>query len=102
MRPLMTIPITGSSNSLNAGWNTCGILKVMPSSPPVHSDSCDIKVENAVATASVIMAKNTARTRSENKPITVARITESRMANPVPTASAVQPGSIRLDAMATP
>ena len=44
-------------------------LKVRPSSPPVKSDSCEASVWNAEATASVIIAKKIARTRSENRPM---------------------------------
>ena len=40
-----------------------------PSSPPVSQDSCEASIRKADATASVIIAKKIARTRSENRPI---------------------------------
>jgi hypothetical protein len=57
---------------------------------------------NAVATASVIMAKKMARTRSENSP-TASDSTSSNPARPpTPTASASHVGPMRVVAMATP
>ena len=47
---------------------------------------------NTVATASVIMAKKIARTRSENSPMTSASATETMSAISVPSATEAQVG----------
>jgi hypothetical protein len=79
-----------------------GSLKLRPSSPPVRSDSCEASVWNAAATASVIMAKKMARTRSENSPTasdsTNDKASDYRRAH----ASASQVGPMRVVAMAMP
>ena len=62
-------PNTGFSKGSNDGASHAGLRKVRPSSPPVSSLSCDASVWNPAATASVIIAKKIAFTRSENKPI---------------------------------
>ena len=54
--PSTVTPSTGLSKGSNDGLSTPGFLNVRPSSPPVMSDSCEARVWNAVATASVIMA----------------------------------------------
>jgi hypothetical protein len=77
-------------------------LKVRPSSPPVKSDSCEARVWNAAATASVIMAKKMARTRSENSPTASDSPATAASAPPRPTASAAQVGPMRVLAMAMP
>ena len=66
------------------------------------SDSCDARVWNAAATASVIMEKKIARTRSENRPIASASTNESASDTARPAAMADQPGPMRVDAMAIP
>jgi hypothetical protein len=55
-------------------------LKVRPSSPPVNSDSCEASVWKAAATASVIIEKKIARTRSENRPMANASTKDSASA----------------------
>ena len=87
---------------MEPGDSTSGILKVRPSSPPVNSESCDASVWKAAATASVIMLKKIARTRSENSPIATASTSDSTSAMAMPLNSAPQPGPMRDDAIATP
>ncbi|MOA38847.1 hypothetical protein D3C78_1605720 [compost metagenome] len=77
-------------------------MKVSPSSPPVHSDSCEARVWKADATASVIMAKKIARTRSENSPTASDSSRLSNSAQPMPSASADQLAPSRPAAIATP
>ncbi|MCY1304789.1 hypothetical protein D9M70_545580 [compost metagenome] len=100
--PVSGTPSSSASPIEKPGRSISGTLKVSPSSPPVHSDSCDTSVANAVATASVIIAKKIARTRSENRPIRNASSAETASAPTAPTASAPHPGSIRDIAIATP
>ena len=70
-------PRNGVSDSSKLGDSSSGILKVRPSSPPVKSDSCEASVWKAAATASVIIEKKIARTRSENRPIGSASTNDS-------------------------
>jgi len=82
MRPLMEN--APASIRLNPGRRISGTRKVRPSSPPVSQLSCEARIANALATASVIMAKKIARTRSENRPITSASRTASTSPSNVP------------------
>ena len=52
----MARPTISFSISRKPGDSSSGTLKVLPSSPPVKSDSCDASTANEDATASVIMA----------------------------------------------
>ena len=75
------------------GDKSSGTLKLKPSSPPVKSDNWEASVWKAAATASVIMAKKIARTRSENKPMAKekASVTPKDSAKPKPMALQVGP-----------
>jgi hypothetical protein len=84
------------------GIKSAGSLKLRPSSPPVRSDSCEASVWNAAATASVIMAKKMARTRSENKPTASESTNDTASDAPSPTASASQVAPMRVLEMARP
>jgi hypothetical protein len=84
------------------GISSAGSLKLRPSSPPVRSDSCEASVWNAAATASVIMAKKMARTRSENSPTASDSTSDTASDAPSPIASASQVGPRRVVAMAMP
>ncbi len=66
------------------------------------SDSCDARVWKAAATASVIMEKKIARTRSENSPIASASTNDSASDTASPAAIEDQPGPMRVQAMAMP
>jgi len=59
-------------------------------------------VAKAAATASVIMAKKIAFTRRLASPTTSDSSSDTSSAQPMPTASAAQPGSMWLLAIATP
>ncbi len=102
MRPSISTPSTSFSNGSKLGDSHSGSLKLSPSSPPVHSDSWEASVWNAAATASVIMAKKMARTRSENRPMASDSSSDTSSAAPRPSASAPQPAPMRDDAIATP
>ena len=101
-RPSIAAPRNGSAAYSVPGCSASGTLNVSPSSPPVKSDSCDARVKNADATASVIMAKKIALTRRLNRPIANESSAESESAPSVPRASALQVGPSRLLAMAMP
>ena len=100
--PSINTPNTSVSNGSKLGISTSGSLKVSPSSPPVHSDSCEASVWNAAATASVIIAKKIARTRSENSPIASDSKVDSTSAPTTPAAMAPHVGPMRVVAMAMP
>ncbi len=95
-------PSKSSSISAKPGDSSSGRRKVRPSSPPVMSDSCEASVRKAEATASVIMAKKIARTRSENRPMSSDSSNESSSAPTAPTTSAHQVGPMALAEMAMP
>ena len=84
------------------GDSSSGTLKLRPSSPPVTSDSCEASVWKAEATASVIMAKKMALTRSENSPTASDSTNDSASAQSRPTASAAQVGPRWVVATAMP
>ena len=86
----------------NAGVSSRGIWKFSPSSPPVRPESWLTSTANAEATASVIMAKKIARTRSEKSPITSASTVAATAPASVPVSSAPQPRPICVEASATP
>ena len=73
-----------------------------PSSPPVRSESCDARIRNAEATASVIIAKKIVRTRRLNRPIRTASTSAIARPAKTPTATASQPAPMRVRAIATP
>jgi hypothetical protein len=77
-------------------------LKLRPSSPPVKSLNCEARVWKALATASVIIAKKIAFTRSENSPTTSDSSSETTSAAACPRPPRPKPGSMRVLAMATP
>jgi hypothetical protein len=66
------------------------------------SDICEASVWKAAATASVIIEKKIALTRSENKPTSSASTKDSPSATTSPTRIDDQPGPMLLEAMATP
>ena len=95
--------LMGSSRRLKPGDSNSGTRKVRPSSPPVKSESCEASVRKAEATASVIMAKKMAFTRSENNPISSESTREIRSAHTMPTSMAPQLAcSTEFSAIATP
>ena len=100
--PPMTTPSTGSSSSLKPGRSSSGTRKLMPSSPPVRLDSCEARIAKNEATASVIIAKKIAFTRSENRPIRNDSASDARMASDAPSAIEAQLGSRRAIAMPMP
>jgi hypothetical protein len=85
-----------------AGRRSSGRRKFSPSSPPVKSLSCEARVRQAEATASVIMAKKIALTRSEARPISSDSSSEAASAPARPMPTEPQPGPSLLLAMATP
>ena len=64
----MSTPRIGVSSSCVPGESSSGSRKVMPSSPPVRSDSCDARMAKNDAIASVIIAKKIVRTRKREQP----------------------------------
>ncbi len=58
---------------------TPGSFGESPSSPPVSALHCTARMSANSAKASVIMAKNSALTRSEKAPITMATVAETAM-----------------------
>ncbi len=74
------------------GRSSSGNWKLRPSSPPVSQDSCEASTWKAEATASVIMAKKIAATRSENSPIARASSIASGRPMTMPVATASQLG----------
>ncbi len=76
------------------GRSNSGSWKLRPSSPPVSHDSCDASTRNADATASVIIAKNIASTRNENRPMASASSIASGRPITTPVATAAQLGPI--------
>jgi len=88
---------------MKPGDSSSGTRKLRPSSPPVKSDNCEASVRKAEATASVIMAKKIAFTRSENRPMSSDSSSEIKSAQNTPTASAPQLAcSTELSEIATP
>ncbi|MCY1378000.1 hypothetical protein D9M69_656020 [compost metagenome] len=68
----------------------------------MKSDSCEASVWNAEATASVIIAKKIARTRSEKRPMASESTSEIASDAPSPTSTAPQLGPSREAEMAMP
>ena len=101
-RPPTVTPSSGSSSRRKPGRSSSGTLNVIPSSPPVRFDSCEARIAKNDATASVIIAKKIALTRSENKPIRKESTSDIESAATVPAAMAPQLGSIRVVAIAMP
>ena len=95
-------PKKGSSANSKLGEISSGSLNVRPSSPPVNHESCDASVWNADATASVIIAKKIALTRSENRPTANDSTSEINSDRPKPVSTAPQPGPMRVADMAMP
>src|ERR1700680_1510871 len=81
------------TSRLKAGRRISGTRKARPSCPPVSQLSCDARIANALATASVIIAKKIARTRSENRPMRNANATASTMPSMVPARGEPHAGS---------
>src|SRR4051812_31605988 len=98
---MMTLPPTatpkiGSSNKRNAGRSSSGTLNVMPSSPPVTSDSWEARIAKNDATASVTIAKKIALTRNENNPTRKDSTKEATTAPAAPARIEVQVGPNRV------
>ncbi len=85
-------PKTGSESRRKAGRNCGGSWNERPSSPPVTVDICEARTAAADATASVIIEKKIARTRSDSRPMATARTAESINAAATPIATEVQVG----------
>ncbi len=94
MRPLSSKPNVSFEISSVPGRSNSGSWKLRPSSPPVSHDSCEASTRKADATASVIMAKKIASTRSENSPMASASSIASGRPIATPVATAAQLGPI--------
>ena len=75
---------------------------MIPSSPPVRFDNCEASTSATEATASVIIAKKIALTRSDKRPIAAATTMETASPASAPRSTASQPGPICLSEMAAP
>ena len=89
----MRRPIAGMSSNTVPGRSSGGTRNERPSSPPVYSESWLARIAKADATASVIMAKKIARTRSDRRPITNASTAPATSAIPRPSPADVHVGS---------
>jgi hypothetical protein len=91
---LISKPNVLFESSTVPGRSNSGSWKLRPSSPPVSHDSCEARTRKADATASVIIAKKIASTRSENRPIASASSVASGRPIATPEATAAQLGPI--------
>ncbi|MHC2623294.1 hypothetical protein ACVIW2_005326 [Bradyrhizobium huanghuaihaiense] len=100
MRPLTSKPNRFLEISTVPGRSSSGSWKLRPSSPPVSHESCEANTWKAEATASVIMAKKIAATRSENRPMASASSAASGRPVTMPVATAAQFGPMPYSAIA--